>query len=65
MHNQKCRTPRSEPEDAHQDRETPGDAPLDQTMDAWGMTWAKEITTAPEAINPDTRADGHIEQLQA
>ena len=40
------------------------DAPLDQTMDAWGMAWADEITTALEAINPDTRTDDHIEQLQ-
>jgi hypothetical protein len=29
------------------------------------MTWAEESTMAPEAINPDTRADDHIEQLQA
>jgi hypothetical protein len=65
MHNQMCWTPRPEPEDAQQDREAPGDAPLDHSMDAWGMTWAEEITAAPEVINPDTRADDSIEQLQA
>ena len=64
MHNGKCRTPRSELANACQDRETPGDAPRDQPMDAWGTTWAEEITTAPEGSNPDTRADDHIEQLQ-
>ena len=30
-----------------------------------GMTWAEKITTAPEVISPETRADDHIEQLQA
>ena len=29
------------------------------------MILAEETTTAPEVINPDTRADNHIEQLQA
>ena len=58
-------TPRPEPEDDHQDREAPGDAPPNQTMDAWGMTWAEEITTAPEAVNQDTRTYDLIEQLQA
>jgi hypothetical protein len=65
MHNQLGQTPRPEPEDAQQDRETPGDAPVDQTVDARGKTWAEEITAAPEVINLDTRADDSIEQLQA
>ena len=66
MHIQKCRTPRSEPEDAHQARagRHQGCAP-GPDHGCMGMTWAEEITTAPEAINPDTRADDHIEQLQA
>jgi hypothetical protein len=65
MHNQMGQTPRPEPEDGQQDREAPVDAPLDQTMDAWGRTWAEEITAAPEVIYLDTRADDSIDQLQA
>ena len=34
-------------------------------MDAWGTPGAEENTTAPEGSNLDTRADVHIEQLQA
>jgi hypothetical protein len=65
MHNRMCRTPRSEPENSHQDREAPGDAPPDRTMEEWVMTWAEEITAAPEVVNPDTRTDDLIGQLQA
>jgi hypothetical protein len=64
MHNQMGRMQRPEPEDTQQDRETPGDTPLDQTIDARGRIWAEEITAAPEVINLDTRADDSIEQLQ-
>ena len=64
MHNGKCRTPRSELANACQGGETPGDAPRDQLMDAWGTTRAEEMKTAPEGSNPDTQADDHIEELQ-
>ena len=65
MHNGKCRTPRSELANARQGGEPPGDTPRDQLMDAWGTPGAEEITMGPEGSNPDTRADDHIEQLQA
>ena len=45
--------------------EPPGNTPWDQLMDAWGTPGAEENTTGPEGSNPDTRADDHIEQLQA
>jgi hypothetical protein len=65
MHNQVGRAPRSEPEDVQQDRETTGDAPVDQIMDTAGRTWAEEDTAAPEVINLDTWSYNSIEQLQA
>ena len=65
MHNQVGRAPRSEPEEVQQDKETTGDAPVDQIMDATGRTWAEEPTATPEVINLDTQADSPIEQLQA
>jgi hypothetical protein len=64
-HNQVGRAPRSKPEDVQQDRETTGDAPEDQIVDATGRTWAEETTAALEVINLDTRAVNSIEQLQA
>ena len=60
MHNGKCRTLRTELVNACQGGEPPGDTPRDQLVDAWGMTWAEETTTAPEAVNPDTQADDLI-----
>ena len=65
MHNQMGRAPRSEPEDVQQDRETAGDAPVDQIMDATGRTWVEKTTAALELINLATRADDSIEKLQA
>jgi hypothetical protein len=57
--------PRSEPENALQDRETTGDAPVDQIMDARGRTWAEEPTAVPKVIHLVIQADDFIEQLQA
>ena len=65
MHNQMCRTLRSEPEEVQQARERTGDAPVDQIMDARGRTWAEEPTATPEVINLYTQADNSTEQVQA